>query len=71
MAKSQRTVELEDTITDIYENYQNSGTTRADMTTALDQIGTLCTEAMPELAEDDESDSDGDDENDSDGDDEA
>jgi hypothetical protein len=55
--KSARVVELEDTIRDIYDNYQNSGTTRAELEAALEQNLTLCTEAVPELDEDDESES--------------
>jgi hypothetical protein len=58
MAKSKRVEELEDTISDIYETYQNSGETRAAMTEALEQIGTLCTEAMPSLEDEDEGDGD-------------
>jgi hypothetical protein len=65
MAKSARVVELEDTIRDIYDNIQNSGTTRADMEQTQESISTLCTEALPELEDEDEDeddDGDGDDE---------
>jgi hypothetical protein len=55
MAKSVRTEELEDTIRDIYDNVQESGTTRADMESALDSIASLCTDAVPELGESDSS----------------
>jgi hypothetical protein len=59
MAQSQRTTELHDTISDIYDLVQAAGPTRADMEGALDSIADLCTEAVPELdtSDDDASDS--------------
>ncbi len=56
--KSQRVIELEDTIKDIYDIYQNSGTTRAELTEAWEKAANLCTEAMPELDEDEDEDED-------------
>lgn len=53
MAKTKVT-EYEDTIRDIYDRAQESGTTRADMQSALDLIADLCTEAVPELDQSDE-----------------
>jgi hypothetical protein len=58
MPKSQRVIELEDTISDIYDTVQESGTTRADMQDALDTIADFCTEAVPALKPDDDEDSD-------------
>ncbi len=49
MAKSKVTVELEDTVSDIYDLVQESGSTRADMQSALDKIADLCTDALPDL----------------------
>jgi hypothetical protein len=51
MAKSKVTVELEDTVSDIFDLVQESGSTRADMQSALDQIADLCTDALPDLGE--------------------
>ncbi len=51
MAKSKVTVELEDTVSDIFDLVQESGSTRADMQSALDQIADLCTDALPNLDE--------------------
>ena len=59
MAKSKVTVELEDTVSDIYDVVQESGSTRAAMQSALDQIADLCTDALPDL---DESESENEDE---------
>jgi hypothetical protein len=47
--KSQLTVELEDTLSDIYDVVQESGSTRASMQDALEQIADLCTDAVPDL----------------------
>ncbi len=41
--------ELEDTVRDIYDVVQESGSTRAEMSDSLNQVATLCTEALPEL----------------------
>jgi len=62
--KSARVEELEDTISDIYDTYQNCGTTRAELTSAMEHISTLCVEAVPEVEDDeeDEENGDGDDE---------
>ncbi len=60
--KKQVTVELEDTIKDIYDVIQESGSTRADMGASLDQIAELCTGALPELDETDEASEDDEDE---------
>ncbi len=38
-----------DTIRDSYDLVQESGTTRAEMESTLDQIANLCTDALPEL----------------------
>ncbi len=62
--KKQATVELEDTIKDIYDVVQESGSTRAAMEASLDQIAGLCTGVLPELAETDETDEADDEEND-------
>lgn len=51
MAKGKRTEELEDTVRDIYDLVQESGSTRADMEETLDKIAGLCTDAVPELDE--------------------
>lgn len=52
MAKqSSAVIELEDTIKDIYDVVQESGSTRADMEESLDRIASLCTDAVPELDE--------------------
>jgi hypothetical protein len=51
MAKSAKATELEDTIKDIYDLVQESGTTRASMESSLDSIADLCTDAIPGLDE--------------------
>jgi hypothetical protein len=49
MTTSTRTEQLEDTVRDIYDTVQESGTTRADMESALDSIAELCTDSIPDL----------------------
>jgi hypothetical protein len=51
MAKSVKATELEDTLRDIYDLVQESGTTRASMESSLDSIADLCTDAIPQLDE--------------------
>ncbi len=60
MAKSASAAEKEDTIRDIYDHVQESGTTRAAMQEALDQIASLCTDALPDLGEEDTDEEDAD-----------
>jgi hypothetical protein len=47
--------ELEDTVRDIYDRVQESGSTRAEMGDVLEKIAGLCTEALPGLDSDDDS----------------
>ena len=49
--KSKTEVEYEDTIRDIFDTVEQSGTTRAEMESALDSIKDLCTEAVSDLTE--------------------
>lgn len=61
--KSKVEVDYEDTIRDIYDTVEQAGPTRAEMESALDSIRDLCTEAVSDLGESEDSDdSDGDDE---------
>jgi hypothetical protein len=53
-AKSQKVTDLEDAIRDIYDVVQEAGSTRADQLDALNKVADLCTEALPELNEDDD-----------------
>jgi hypothetical protein len=50
----ERVTDLEDTLRDIYDTIQSAGTTREQMGNALDTITNYCTEAVPELAPDEE-----------------
>jgi hypothetical protein len=57
----------EDSLRDIYDLTQETGTTRADMRSTLEDIAELCTTALPDLIEGDEDeDEDGDEESDED-----
>lgn len=47
-------IELEDTVRDIYDLVQESGSTRADMEKTLDKIAGLCTDVIPDLGEDED-----------------
>jgi Mg2+ and Co2+ transporter CorA len=62
--EAQEVEELKDTLRDIYDRVQESGSTRADMQASLDNIANLCTEQLPELNEDDEDSEDDDEEED-------
>lgn len=48
--------DYEDTIRDIYDNVQEAGRTRAEMSSALETIADLCTDSVPDLEAEDEND---------------
>lgn len=65
MASAKKT-ELEDTVRDIYDLVQESGSTRADMQETLDKIASLCTDAVPDLDESEDDDDESEDESEDD-----
>lgn len=53
MVKKTKQTEYEDTLRDIYDTVEQAGSTRAEMESALDSIKDLCTEAIPDLDQED------------------